>query len=331
MAKTLTVFTPTYNRKHTIYRTFESLCRQTSSDFEWLIVDDGSSDGTREWVENLGVKILNEGECYDWMGRPQAFSDKNHFIILVNEKEFNHTLRIEYIYKPNGGLYSGYNTAYAIIQTELCVCIDSDDYMPDDSVEKIIRLWKEKGSDKYCGIEGLDFDIHTNRPIGGYFPNGLNEVYLHELYLKKIHVGDTKQVMRTQLMKEIIPMEGFWGEKNFNPIYLLIQVCDKYPLLVLNDNICTVDYQIGADSMSQGIFRQYLNSPKSFARMRLLEMNLVHNTLKDKFRSAIHYVSSCIISRDGQWLRKCPNKALVILASPFGFLLFLYIKCRAKL
>jgi hypothetical protein len=202
--------------------------------------------------------------------------------------------------------------------------------MPDDAVEKIIGLWQNKGSDKFCGIEGLDFDIHTQLPIGGYFPQGLETVYLHELYLRKIHTADTKQVMRTQLMKEVTPMEGFQGEKNFNPIFLLLQVCDKYPLLVLNDNLCTVEYQVGADSMSQGIIKQYLNSPRSFAKMRLLEMTLQRNTLKDKFRSAIHYVSSCIIARDKQWLRKSPNKVLTILACPFGCLLYFYIKYKAN-
>lgn len=327
--KTLTVFTPTYNRKHTITRTYESLCRQTSDDFEWLIIDDGSSDGTREWVESLGEKVTIEGVCFDWMGRRLSQVDSSHFVIMSNNTS-GHPLRIEYIHKPNGGLYTGYNTAYATIQTELCVCIDSDDFMPDDAVEKILHLWKEKGSDRFCGIEGLDFDIHTNSPIGGYFPQGLEFVYLHELNIRKIHSGDTKQVMRTQLMREVIPMEGFKGEKNFNPIYLLIQVCDKYPLLVLNENICTVEYQVGADSMSQGIFKQYLNSPNSFAKMRLLEMTLQHNTLNDKFRSAIHYVSSCLIARDKQWFRRSTNKALTIIACPFGFILYFYIKYKAN-
>lgn len=328
--KTLTVFTPTYNRKHTIYRTFESLCRQTSNDFDWLIIDDGSTDGTREWVESLGDKIISNGECFDWMGRPLPFMDSNHFVILSQLSSAGCLLKIEYIYKPNGGLYTGYNTAYATIQTELSVCIDSDDFMPDNAVEIIINRWNEKGSQKYCGIEGLDFDIHTNLPIGGYFPDGLEEGYLHELHLNKIHTGDTKQVMRTQLMKKIIPMEGFVGEKNFNPIYLLIQVCDKFPLLILNNNICIVEYQIGTDSMSQGIFSQYMNSPKSFAKMRLMEMSLQRNSLKDKFRSSVHYVSSCIISRDGHWLINSPKKFLTILACPFGFFLYLYILYKVK-
>ena len=323
--KTITVFTPTYNRKHTLRRTYESLCHQSSNDFDWLIIDDGSSDGTREWVESLGKKIVSYGKCFDWMGCPLMHVDDNHFVLLSFNTISGEPLRIEYIHKPNGGLYTGYNTAYETIQTELCVCIDSDDFMPDDAVEKIVAMWNEKGSDKYCGIEGLDFDIHTNQPIGGYFPDGLEEVFLHELYSKKIHKGDTKQVLRTDLMRQVAPMEGFEGEKNFNPIYMLLQVCDKYPMLILNDNLCTVDYQIGLDSMSQAIFRQYINSPRSFAKMRLLEMSLQHNTLKDRFRSAIHYVSSCIISRDGNWLKNTNNKALTLLACPFGLILYFYI------
>lgn len=323
--KTLTVFTPAYNRKHTISRTYESLCRQTSNDYEWLIIDDGSTDGTREWVESLGEKISYSGEKFDWMGCVLNQKDENHFIVISHNSILGEPIKIEYIYKPNGGLYTGYNVAYATIQTELCVCIDSDDYMPDDAVEKIVRLWRDKGSNMFGGIEGLDFDIHTNQPIGGYFPKDLDKVYFHELYCKNIHSGDTKQVMRTDLMREVAPMEGFKGEKNFNPIYMLLQVCDKYPLLVLNDNLCTVEYQIGIDSMSQGIFRQYMNSPQSFAKMRLLEMSLQHNTFKDRFRSAVHYISSCIISRDKRWLANSNRKLLTLLACPFGLVLYLYI------
>ena len=96
--KTLTVFTPTYNRKHTICRTYESLCRQTSSDFDWLIIDDGSTDGTREWVESLGKKITDSGTSYDWMGRQLHLSDDNHFVILSSDSVSNIPLRIEYIY-----------------------------------------------------------------------------------------------------------------------------------------------------------------------------------------------------------------------------------------
>ena len=49
-APLFTVYTPTYNRAHTLHRCYESLKVQTFRDFEWLIVDDGSTDGTAELV-----------------------------------------------------------------------------------------------------------------------------------------------------------------------------------------------------------------------------------------------------------------------------------------
>lgn len=294
--KTLTVFTPTYNRAHTLPRTYESLLRQTCKDFEWLVIDDGSTDGTRDlvkgWIEENLIPII-------------------------------------YIYKENGGLYTGYNKAYEVIETELNVCIDSDDFMPDNAVELIVTHWSKYGSDKYAGITGLDFTLDGN-PIGGYFPQDLKTCHLMDLYIKKIHIGDTKQVMRTALMKEVSPMEGFPGEKNFNPFYMLALADDRQPSLILNKNLCFVEYQIGGDSMSAGIYRQYLNSPKSFAKLRIMEMGLHRNTFKNLVRLNIHYNSSCIISKDTHWLKNSPKKFLTLATRPLGWLLTKYIILKSK-
>lgn len=292
--KTLTVFTPTYNRAHTLVRTYESLCRQTCKDFEWLIIDDGSTDDTEEHV-------------FSWIAE--------------------NTIKIRYVKKPNGGLYTGYNIAYTLIATELCVCIDSDDYMPDNAVELIVNHWKCYGSDRYAGITGLDFTL-DGKPIGGSFPHGLTECHLIDFALKKTHSGDTKQVMRTALMKRFIPMTGFKGEKNFNPIYLLLQADDEFPSLILNENLCFVEYQEG-DSMSAGIFKQYINSPHSFAKMRRLEMKLKRNNWLNLIRVAVHYNSSTILGNENDWLNSSPRKILTILTRPLGWLLSVYIRNKA--
>lgn len=291
----LTVFTPTYNRAHTIRRTYESLLRQTNRDFIWLVVDDGSTDNTKELVDS-------------WIAENK--------------------IDIKYIHKENGGLYTGYNTAYANIDTELCVCIDSDDFMPNDAVDLILNHWKQFGSDKYAGITGLDF-LLDGTPIGGYFPQDLKEGHLIDLALKKLHLGDTKQVMRTDLMKKFIPMVGYEGEKNFNPIYLLLQADNELPSLFLNKNLCFVEYQVG-DSMSAGIYSQYLNSPHSFAKMRRLEMTLRRNTLKNLIRVAIHYNSSTIIGREKNWLGSSPRKLLTLITRPLGWMLSKYISFKGK-
>ena len=327
--KLLTIFTSTYNRKHTICRTFQSLLRQTCKDFNWLIIDDGSSDGTKEWVESLGLGAWVNSPVYDWMGRKTSdYSNNVHFVVDIPTDD-GHSLHIDYIRKPNGGLYTGYNVAYDFIQTELCVCIDSDDFAPDDAVEKISKLWKEKGSDKYCGIIGLDFYL-DNSPIGGYFPKGMTECYRSDLFTKNIHHGDCKEIMRTTLMRKVAPQIGFEGEKNFNPAYMLYQVWDKYPLLTINENLCFVDYQLGLDSMSQAIFKQYVDSPRSFAKLRILHFNLQRYPYLFKFKEAAHYISSCIFSKDKNWLRKSPMKLTTIIAIPLGLLFYTIIKFKNR-
>ena len=113
----LTVFTPAYNRADLLVRCYESMKRQTEQRFVWMIIDDGSTDHTKELVQS-------------WKKEGQGF-------------------KLEYYYKENGGLHTAYNEAIAHIETPLCVCIDSDDYMPDDAVEKILKFWNENGSEKY--------------------------------------------------------------------------------------------------------------------------------------------------------------------------------------
>lgn len=331
--KILTVFTPTFNRNHTIHRTFESLCRQTSKDFDWLIIDDGGTDETRKWIDGLGEKIIPIGERFDWMGRPLSSKDSNHFVILYNNINMESPLRIEYIYKPNGGLYTGYNTAYATIQTELCVCIDSDDYMPDDAIKKIIDKWCSYKMGLYTkktevgGIVGLDFNVVDKMPIGGFFPENNKICFWEDLR----HFGDSKHVMRTSLMRNVAPQIGFSGEKDFNPYYMLMQICNKYPVLVVNENFCWVEYQTSGDSMSAGIWKQYLRSPRSYAKYRIMQMQMKHGIdLKRKFILCIHYVSSCILSKDKDWLRNSPEKLMTICAAPFGLFLSWVVKYKNR-
>lgn len=327
--KTLTIFTPAYNRKHTIGRTYESLLSQTCKDVQWLIIDDGSSDGTMDWVQTLGAGKWVEGFAYDWMGR-RTNERGQYYVVDVPFADGEGLLHITYIHKPNGGLYTGYNVAFDAIRTELCVCIDSDDYMPDDAVENIVSLWKGLSAEeisKIGGIAGLDYDVTNGQPLGGLFPVDNQVEWIQNLH----HAADSKFVFRTAEIKRYAPQIGFEGEKDFNPHYMQMQLFDKLPMLVVNKNFCWVEYQIGADSMSQAIFKQYKRSPRSYARYRLMEMSMTKGvTLKRKFQLAAHYVSACIFSYDGDWLKNCRNKGLVLLAIPLGLLFNGCIRYKAK-
>lgn len=293
----LTIFTPTFNRAHTLKRLYDSLCIQDCiEDFEWLVVDDGSTDSTKTIIEEF-----------------------------KKEKK----ILIRYIYKENGGLYTGYNTAYANMSSELSMCMDSDDYFPSGAIYKIKETWKRCGNRNYVGMVGLAYNHDTDTPIGGFFPQDLRECFYTDLYNKKLHFGDTAPVFRTELMQRVAPQIGFEGEKNFNPVYMIMQVCDELPLLVINDNLMIKEYQQN-DSMSKAIYRQYLNSPRSFAKMRILEMQLKHNTILNKIRCAVHYVSSCIIAKDAEWLQKSPLKLLTVAVAPIGFLWYCIILYKSK-
>ena len=92
-----------------------------------------------------------------------------------------------------------------------------------------------------------------------------------------------------------------------------------------------MEYQIGADSMSQGIWKQYVRSPRSYAKYRINQMTLRHgNSWKNKLRLCAHYVSSCMLSKDAQWLANSPLKGLTLLAAPLGLVLYFYIKRKNR-
>ena len=291
----LTVFTPAYNRADLLTRCYESMCKQTNKNFIWMIVDDGSTDNTREISES-------------W---------------VKNTKDF----QVIYIYKENGGLHTTYNTAIANIDTELCVCIDSDDFMPDNAVELILDFWEMNGSDKYAGIVGLDFDMDGN-VIGDMLPD-IKSVNLIGLFTGKYNIvnGDRTNVVRTELYKKYAPMKVFKGEKNFNPHYMHLQISEEYDFLVLNKNLRFVDYQ--ETGMSNSMLKQYRSSPNSFAEIRKLYLSFKDTSLKFKIKHSIHLASSCILAKKTMSsIKDNPYKLLSVIALPFGFALSVIVRYK---
>lgn len=291
MEKTLTVFTPTYNRAYCLGKGYEALKRQTCFDFKWLIIDDGSTDSTGELVKG-------------WMEQKDKFE-------------------IIYIHKENRGLYSGYTEAMKYIDTELCVCVDSDDYLTDDAVETILSLWNRSDKTKYAGILGLDC-YETGVVIGDKFPEQ-EAINMIDIMCGKYHFknGDRKVVVRTELYKNAIPFDFIEGEKDFNPQFLHIVISKQYDFLVLNHKLCVVEYQ--PEGMSHTIMKQYERSPRSFRLMRLLDMSLPDIPLKRLLKTNIHYVSSCLLSGE-PCISASNHKIITLLMWPFGLLFTVYIK-----
>jgi len=278
----LSVFTPAYNRANTLPRTYKSLLRQTSKDFIWIIADDGSSDNTKEIVEQ-------------WI--PTS------------------PFKIVYARQENQGMHGAHNLAYANITTEISVCIDSDDWMPDDAVEKIITFWDTHRSEKYAGFMGLDITA-DGKCIGTNLPNQTIETTYTDYY-EYIGGGDKKLIYRTDVVKKYLPYPIFNGEKYVGLSSLFMMIDRDYKLLTLNEPLAIVEYQ--PDGSSLNMYRQYWNNPKGFAYFRTVEM-VSWKSFRKRFRSCIHYVSHSIRSRNKNFIKESPLKMMTIFAVPFGLL-----------
>ena len=151
----LTIFTPIYNRAYCLNNCYQSMRRQKNKRFIWIIVDDGSTDNLESLVS-------------EW---------------IVDESEF----QIEYYRKENGGMYTAYNLAFEHIITDYWMCIDSDDWLADDAVDRIYDAidYVEKKKLSICGIVGLDA-LQDGTICGGKLPD-VDIVGLLELKLKYHH------------------------------------------------------------------------------------------------------------------------------------------------
>ncbi|EWH14033.1 GntR family transcriptional regulator [Cellulophaga geojensis KL-A] len=292
--KTITVFTPTYNRAYCLDQVYQSLLKQTNKDFLWLIIDDGSTDNTKEVAAS-------------WIAE-----DK---------------IAIQYHYQENLGMHGGHNAAYKLITTELNVCIDSDDFMPVDAIEKILYHYPSiKDNPKFAGLVGLDADKKGDI-IGSKIPETVKETTLYDIYNVHKVTGDKKLVYKTKVVKKYPPYPIFKGER-FVPLGYLYQLIDQdYLLLPVNEVFCTVEYM--EDGSSMNMLKQYRRHPQGFAFSRKSRMKLSGN-LKDTFKNAIHYVSSSLFIKNWNFIKESPKKTATILAIPLGIVLHYYIKYKTK-
>ncbi len=252
----------------------------------WLIIDDGSVDNTEEVV--AGFKAENQVE-------------------------------IEYIRQENQGMHGAHNTAYANITTELNTCIDSDDLMPPNAVDSILKTWAGvTDKNHYAGLVGLDADL-SGKIIGTTFIS--ETTTLEDFYLNG-GKGDKKLAYRTDVIRRYPPYPIFPGEKYVGLSYKYLLIDKDYQLLTVNKVLALVDYQAGGSS--NNMYRQYYKNPKGFAFLRMQNMRLLKSS-KRKFMESIHYVAESLLAKNKFFLTESPRKDLTILALPMGILLYYYV------
>lgn len=259
-----------------------------------MLVDDGSTDNTREITEQ-------------W--------------------QRENTIEIIYLFKENGGMHTAHNLAYQNINTELNVCIDSDDWLPENAVELILNKWKNAAAkENLAGIIGLD--AHADgRLVGTAFPENVLRGPFFDTTKKHKVTGDKKFVLRTDIVRKYPAYPEYPGEKlvALGILYLMIE--KDFDYLFSNEVYCIVEYQ--PDGSSNSIFRQYKQSPRGFAYERIQHLKL-DNDFEDRFRNAVHLVSSAIFAKDYRLLFKSNKTLMVLCALPFGVLLNLFIRYKIK-
>ncbi|MCR5526104.1 MAG: glycosyltransferase family 2 protein [Lachnospiraceae bacterium] len=194
----LTVFTPTYNRAGLLQRVYDSLAEQTNHDFEWLIVDDGSTDSTESVVKRF---------------------------IAENKIE------IHYFHRENGGKMRSHNDGVKNAASPLFVCLDSDDCFTKTAVDDILNAWKKCREDKKCaGIVAHKGVSETEILYNEEFPE-VEKTSLLDLRIRGFN-GETTLVFRTEVLKDNLFPEIDY-EKYVPEDYVYDLIGQKYYLKVL--------------------------------------------------------------------------------------------------
>lgn len=267
----ITVFTPAYNRAHLLPRLYESLKAQTFKDFEWLIVDDGSTDNTEIVVSNF----------------------------IADNK-----ILIRYFKQRNGGKHRAINRGVKESQGELFFIVDSDDRLPINSLERIFYYYNQiKDNTRFAGACGLKcyFD---GRQTGGDQPFRTMDCSMMDIRLKHHIVGDMAEVFRTDVLREI-PFPIF-GDERFCPEDLVWnRISQKFIMRFFHENIYECEYQ--PDGLTSRIVRIRMESPLASVT-HYQELNSYTIPLKEKIKAAINFwrFYACVLKKERKEISKLP-------------------------
>lgn len=248
----ITVFTPTYNRAYRLEALYQSLCKQSYKDFEWLIIDDGSTDDTRELVS----KFINEGK-----------------------------INIRYFTQPNGGKHRAINRGVKEAGGILFYIVDSDDILPPDSLHHI-ALHYDMIKDRHDigGVCGLKAD-YDGVIVGGDKDFDVLECSAFDLRYKHNVKGDMAEVFLTSVMKKY-PFPEIEGERFCPEALIWNRISAHYPLHYFNHPVYYCEYL--EDGLTSAITRVRVNSPVA-TTMTYAELAKAPVSFFIRFRSAINY------------------------------------------
>ena len=247
----ITVFTPTYNRAGLLRRLYESLTQQSFADFEWIIVDDGSADDTRNLVRQFA---------------PTGFP-------------------IKYYYQENAGKHFAINRGVNEASGTLFFILDSDDMIPPDALAIVAQKYEaSKEKSRIGGVAGRKAYFDGNL-IGS--AAGVNEEIMDvfEFRYKRKITGDMCEVFKTAVLKEF-PFPEIKGEKFCPEALVWNRIGTKYPLLWFDAPIYLAEYQ--PEGLTARIFEVRKKSPVA-TTICYQELSRAPISLAFRFRALINY------------------------------------------
>lgn len=223
----LTVFTPVYNRAYIIEQLYRSLCRQSDKDFEWLVVDDGSTD----CIDKLMARFIDEEE-----------------------------ICIRYIRQQNGGKHSAINRGVKEAKGEFFFIVDSDDHITEDAITWIRQSSSAIAADnRFAGLSGVRIHPNGSR-IGGGEDFGTIDANAIDIRYKHGVRGDLAEVYKTEVLRQY-PFPIFEGERFCPEAMVWNRIADKYILRYCHKGIYVCEYLV--DGLTAKITRLRRNSPQA--------------------------------------------------------------------
>lgn len=251
----ITIFTPIYNRAYIVRNLYHSLLRQTCYEFEWLIVDDGSTD-------NIGLLVD------EWIRNTSQFE-------------------IRFYRQENRGKHAAINYGVRLSKYEAFFIVDSDDYLEKDAVETITRYWKGIGRDGgFAGISGLRKNKY-NRIIGGV-PTFAEYIDASNLERENFGLeGDKAEVYKTELLRKF-PFPEYENEKFISEAVVWDKLAyEGYKLRWMNKGFVICDYL--ADGLTARGDKLFIDNPKGWAHYLRIEFRYRAVNTRERLKQCYYY------------------------------------------
>lgn len=280
-----TVYTPTFNRAHTLHRVFDSLQAQTCRDFEWLVIDDGSTDGTAE----LMARYQSEA----------AFP-------------------VRYLQQPHRGAHHAHNLSLRESRGQLWLKLDSDDGCLPDALECLKSHWEALSAaqrESFSGITGLCRD-QNGALVGSLFPSDPLDCSAAELEYRYKVRGEKWGFLRLDVLRQFPYPEDVPG--NFIPeSFLWCQISQRWKTRHINEELRI--YWMDAPSLVRGPSNPRTNAAGHRLMFKMvldLESGWFFSAPLRLLRAAVQYSRFAFLSGGG-WIRQGAE-----LSSPGGRLLW---------